>query len=77
MRLQSLAATNQARLLLGPPNVTRIDAPTNEQKIAMDDWRRSVRELVPAAQTSVDAHGDGIAARFLTDCAPTYTPCPE
>jgi uncharacterized protein len=77
MRLQSLAATNQAQLLLGPPNVIRIDAPTNEQKIAMDDWKRSVSELVPAALASVEASGDGIAARFLAEPAGAYTPSPE
>jgi patatin-like phospholipase/acyl hydrolase len=55
MRLQSLAATNQARLLLGSPNVVRIDAPTNEQKIAMDDWKRSAAELPPAALKSIEA----------------------
>jgi predicted acylesterase/phospholipase RssA len=42
MRLQSLAAVNQSRLLLGPPSVIRIDAPTGEQAIALDDWRRAV-----------------------------------
>jgi hypothetical protein len=51
MRLQSLAATNQARLLVGPPSVVRLDAPTNEQKIRLDDWKRSVSELAPAAVT--------------------------
>jgi patatin-like phospholipase/acyl hydrolase len=50
MRLQSLAATNQARLLLGPPNVVRVDLPAFELPIEMDDWRRSVDLLVPAAE---------------------------
>lgn len=77
MRLQSLSATNQARLLLGPPNVIRIDAPTNEKQIALDDWRRSVDELVPAAIRSVEAMGDRIASRFLTVPAQPYVPCPE
>jgi hypothetical protein len=77
MRLQSLAATNQARLLLGPPNVIRVDAPTNERKIAMDDWKRSVAELVPAARASVDVSGDGIATKFLATPAEAYMPCPE
>lgn len=76
MRLQSLAATNQARLLLGPPNVIRIDAPTNERKIAMDDWKRSVGELVPAAHAKVDVSGDGIARKFLDTLAVPYIPCP-
>jgi uncharacterized protein len=38
MRLQSLAAVNQARLLLGPPSIIRIDAPTSEHSMALDDW---------------------------------------
>src|SRR5580704_7052664 len=41
MRLQSLAATNQARLLLGPPAVRRIDPPTIPKPIMLDDFRRS------------------------------------
>jgi uncharacterized protein len=76
MRLQSLAATNQARLLLGPPNVIRIDAPTNERKIAMDDWKRSVAELIPVAHANVDGSGDAIAAKFLAMPAEAYCPCP-
>ncbi|WP_210528508.1 CBASS cGAMP-activated phospholipase [Rubellimicrobium arenae] len=77
MRLQSLAATNQARLLLGPPNVMRLDAPTNEKQIALDDWRRSVEELVPEAVKCVATKGDMIAAQFLFTPAQPYTPCPE
>ncbi len=77
MRLQSLAATNQARLLLGPPSVVRIDAPTFEPMLRMDDWRRSVRELVPAAERAVAENGERIAAQFLTTQALAYTPEPE
>jgi len=76
MRLQSLVATNQTRLLLGPPNVIRIDAPTNECKIAMDDWKRSVAELIPSAHAKVDVSGDAIAAKFLATPAEAYIPCP-
>lgn len=76
MRLQSLAATNQARLLLGPPNVVRIDAPTGEKQIALDDWRKSVDVLVPAAVKAVDETGDAIAKRFLTEPTDPYVPCP-
>lgn len=77
MRLQSLAATNQARLLLGPLSVVRVDAPTNEREIALDDWRRSVDELVPAAVASVEAIGDRIADQFLTAPTHPYVPLPE
>jgi patatin-like phospholipase/acyl hydrolase len=77
MRLQSLAATNQARLLLGPPSVIRIDAPTFEPKLRMDDWKRSVQELLPAAQLTVDEHGDRIAGLLLTEPSGKYIPEPE
>jgi hypothetical protein len=64
MRLQSLAATNQARLLLGPPAITRIEPPHFTPPIRMDDWRRSVRELVPAADHAISLHGTQVAACF-------------
>jgi len=76
MRLQSLAATNQARLLLGPPSVMRLDAPSFEPKIRMDDWRRSVDELVPAANAAAAAQGDQIAAMFLRDPVIPFAPVP-
>jgi uncharacterized protein len=61
MRLQSLSAINQARLLIGPPSVVRIDAPPNAVPIALDDWRRSVDELIPGAALSVKNEGNRIA----------------
>jgi hypothetical protein len=76
MRLQSLSAINQARLLLGPPSVLRLDTPANPNPIALDDWRRSVNELVPAAARAVEANGDRIAETFLREAAALYTPVP-
>ena len=76
MRLQSLAATNQVRLLLGPPCVMRVDAPTFTPTIRMDDWRRSVDELVPAAHAALAAKGDEIAAMFLKETAEPFVPVP-
>ena len=76
MRLQSLAATNQARLLLGPDQVIRIDAPTNEAKIAMDDCDRAVVELVPAAEAAVAERGEKVARVFLAEAAAPYEPVP-
>ena len=74
MRLQSLAATNQARLLLGPPAVTRIDAPNFTPRIELDDWQRSVTELLPAAEVAVAKYGDEIRQRFLTVKAEPFVP---
>ena len=76
MRLQSLAATNQTRLLLGPDQVIRIDAPTNEVKIAMDDCRRALGELVPAAKAAAAEKGEEIARLFLAEPAGPYEPIP-
>jgi patatin-like phospholipase/acyl hydrolase len=76
MRLQSLAATNQTRLLLGPPSVMRLDAPSFEPKIRMDDWRRSVAELVPNANAAVAAQGDQIASMFLRERTIPFVPVP-
>ncbi len=76
MRLQSLAATNQARLMLGPENVIRIDAPTTTPKIDLDDWRRSINELLPAVGPALSAHGGAIEAMFLDQPAIPFTPVP-
>ena len=76
MRLQSLSATNQARLLLGPSAVLRIDAPTNDRKIELDDWRRASSELPTLASAAVEAKGAAIGAQFLTEAAVPYVPCP-
>jgi hypothetical protein len=76
MHLQSLAATNQARLLLGPASVIRLDAPTFEPKIGMDDWRRSVAKLIPAANAAVTQTGSQIAAMFLKEQAEAFVPVP-
>lgn len=76
MRLQSLAATNQARLLLGPPQVVRIDPPNVQPPIKLDDWQRSVDELRPAAITQLAPHESRIADLFLSKAAEPFTPCP-
>jgi hypothetical protein len=75
-RLQSLSATNQARLLLGPPAVRRIDPPTTPVVIMLDDFRRSRDELVPAAFKAVDNDGDRIAVDFLSDPVAPFVAVP-
>ena len=73
-RLQSLAAINQARLLLGPPSVLRLDPPNTLPPIELDDWRRSVKILEPAARALIDQQGDVIARMFMSE--PTQPYCP-
>jgi uncharacterized protein len=74
MRLQSLAATNQARPLLGPRAIRRIDPPRLPTPIMLDDFRRSRDELVPAARDAVEKHGTQIAADFFASAANPYVP---
>jgi predicted acylesterase/phospholipase RssA len=74
MRLQSLAAVNQARLLLGPQQVVRIDPPPSYPPIGTDDWRTSVEKLVPTADQALLAHGDRLAEMFLRTAADPFVP---
>ncbi|RYG87888.1 MAG: patatin [Alphaproteobacteria bacterium] len=76
MRLQSMAATNQARLLLGPPAVTRLLPASFTPPIDLDDWRRA-RDLLPGeAAKTLTQSGDAIAAKFLRHHADAYIPVP-
>lgn len=74
MRLQSLAATNQAGLLLGPPSIMRLDPPAFEPPIRMDDWTMSAAKLPPAAEAIVAARGEEIAVLFMKDLALPFEP---
>jgi uncharacterized protein len=74
MHAQSLAATNQARLLLGPQNVVRIDPAIAGAPIELDDYRRAMDELLPAVGTSVAAHRDRVQEKFLTNRADVFVP---
>jgi uncharacterized protein len=76
MRLQSLAAVNQARFLLGPQQVVRIEPPAFQAPIRMDDWRRSVEELVPAADRVLLACGDQVGELFLGTTAAPFVATP-
>ena len=50
----------------------RLDAPVSKQSIRMDDWRRSVAELMPAAEKVVAAQGEQIAPMFLKEPATPF-----
>jgi hypothetical protein len=71
MRLQSLAATNQARLLLGPLNVVRIEPPAFAPPIELDDCARAI-ELLPDAARAAVGQADGRLRLFLDSPALPY-----
>lgn len=74
MRLQSLNALGQAGLLIGAERIIRTSAPTNEDKIQMDDWVRAVSELPGAADATLDELGESVAKFFLSEPASHYEP---
>lgn len=76
MRLQSLAATNQARLLIGPPSVVRLSPPMYSPTIDLDDWCRAVDLLPCDALSATDVHADRIKAVFFGDVADAFVPVP-
>ena len=69
-------APNRRKVSLNLPAPVRLDAPTNEHKIALDDWPRSVRELAPAGVATAHESGDLIASMFLRDVADPFVPAP-
>lgn len=74
MRLQSLNALGQARLLIGAENLVRVDAPASERSIQMDDWVRAKVELPGAAAQALEELGDRVADMFLSAPAAAYEP---
>jgi uncharacterized protein len=76
MRAQSLAATNQARLLLGPVNVLRVEPMSVGAPIELDDYTRAMNGLLPASVASVAAHRAHVQEMFLRDVATKFAPVP-
>ena len=76
MRAQSLAATNHARLLLGPANVVRIEPSLTGGPIEIDDYRRAVNELLPVVNHAVMANRNRVQAMFLACRSDRFTPVP-
>lgn len=55
MRLQSHSALGQAKQLLGSGNLLRVDVEeASAAAIAMDDWQRAQKELLPLGETTVE-----------------------
>jgi hypothetical protein len=65
MDLQSQNALGQARLLVGPERVHRLE-PRQIRPIALDDWRRAHIELPLEAERVVASSVAEIATQFLT-----------
>jgi len=75
-RAQSRNALGQAYLLVGKNNVTRIDVPESDAPIAMDDVRRSARELPLVARSLVEGSGHHIESLFLRNAVDPFVRCP-
>ena len=76
MRAQSLAATSQARLLLGTCQRRQDDPTLVGPPIERDDYRRAMDELLPAVLASVAAHRDRVEEIFLKIKAERFVPVP-
>ena len=69
-RAQSKNALGQAFLLLGKPNVMRIDPPETDRPIAMDDVDRSLRELPEMARSLTEGSGPSHQWHLLQQTRP-------
>ena len=74
MSLQSQNALGQAGLLIGAERLIRLDAPMTGKPIELDDWKRSVAELVPAAEQVLEEQGYAVAEMFLSAPTEQYRP---
>ena len=70
MRVQSHNALGQARLMIGNPNLVRLDAPEVTKQIGMDNVKRAVAELPGVARALVDSSGHRIEEMFLRSIQP-------
>lgn len=76
MRAQSRNALGQGFLLLGKPNVLRLDAPETPTPIPMDDHRRAAAELPSMARSLVEASGALVQKLFLRDAVDPFVAAP-
>ena len=75
MRAQSRNALGQSYLLLGKPNVLRLDAPETPTPIPLDDHRRAAAELPSMARSLVEASGEVVRQMFLQDTVDPFVAC--
>ena len=74
-RAQSLNALGQAYLMIGKPNIVRIDPPESANPIALDDVTRSLEELPLLARSMAEGSGHHVATLFFGDCADPFVRC--
>ena len=70
---QSLAATNQARLLLGPERFLRINPVAEPGQYTLDDVR-AAQELVGVGESVARIVGEQVEQRFLTEAVEPFLP---
>jgi uncharacterized protein len=75
-RAQSKNALGQAFLLVGKPNVMRIDPPESDRAIAMDDVARSIRDLPEVARSLAEGSGDHVNSLFFGEQVEPFVRCP-
>lgn len=76
-RAQSKNALGQAFLLLGKPNVVRIDPPETDRPIAMDDVDRSLSELPEMARSLAEGSGHHVNGMFFQEPVQAFIRCPK
>lgn len=72
--LQSQNAQGQARSLVGPENILRVDAPQLKRGVALDDWLRARTELPPIADALFKTHAGRAIQMFCQNRVDRYTP---
>lgn len=76
-RAQSKNALGQAFLLVGKPNVIRVDLDERERHIDLDDVVRAKAELPSFARAHAESNGQLIKHVFLADLADEFVRCPH
>ena len=77
IQLQSFNAQGQAGLLIGADHIVRVAPPPTDRRIELDDWRRAVDELAPAAEKTLDEMGKKISDKFLSEPVLPYKRSPD
>ena len=72
---QSKNVLGQAGLLVGRPNLLRVDLNESERHIDLDDVTRAKAELPAFARAHAEANGQMVKLMFLSDTADEFVPC--